>query len=384
MEPALDLTVLAARGVFTFDTFAPTIDATREYVVDGLFTAGSVNILVGDSGLGKTPLCVLLGIAVAAGVPVLGRTVRQGRVLFCDAESPREQFQQMVGRISSNLGLPRPPSEFYYWSPNWDVPGTSGDPVDRLLDHVQYLRPTLVIADPLRVFWPSAESKTEEAMAMINPLRQTGATWIITHHRRKPSREQRLPQLDEDPHGWLQEAAGSHALINNTDARLGVEPSLANPHAELVVGGFVRGTGHIAPIYLAREYDEIGEPLGYRALSGRDLLSERFRSALIQLQSPFRFTDAKRALGGSSDSNTKRFLDQCVQCRLVRREGAAYVRLDEGNGVDGAERRRAHLARAEPLHGGVGASLEGELHRAPPALQETMEQTTGLFTGSVS
>src|SRR5258708_2625012 len=55
----------------------------QPYLVDDLLRARSVNLLVGDSGLGKTPLGIQLGICVAAGVPFLGLRVPQsGPVLY--------------------------------------------------------------------------------------------------------------------------------------------------------------------------------------------------------------------------------------------------------------------------------------------------------------
>jgi hypothetical protein len=325
----------AQQGVFNFQTFGPTLVGPREFLVEGLFPARSVNILVGDSNLGKTPLGVTLGVAVSAGIPFLGRRASEGEVLYCDSESQPEQFAEMVRRISLSLDLPEPPEGFKFWSPYWEPAGLPGDAVERMLEHVAVLQPALVVVDPLRTFWPTAEAGPEEAMQLISRLREQRTTWLITHHRRKPARDIRLPHLDEDPHGWMLEAAGSRALVNNTDARLGLEPTTSRANAELVLGGFVRGTGPIAPIYLGREFDEAGMVLGYRALSDLDLLAESYRSAFSRLPSMFRFIDAKQALGGTSNSNASRFLQQCLDYRLVTREESHYVKAGRDDGIRG-------------------------------------------------
>ena len=74
---------LTRQGIYTFKSFERTgLTRGPEYLVDGLLGTHSVNLLVGDSGLGKTPLGVTLGIAVASGRPFLGRSIQRGRVLI--------------------------------------------------------------------------------------------------------------------------------------------------------------------------------------------------------------------------------------------------------------------------------------------------------------
>ena len=98
----------------------------------------------------------------------------------------------------------------------------------KLLTRVSVVKPALVVVDPLRMFWPLAETKrNEEAVQMIKLLRQasesTGCSWLITHHRRKASQHATIADLATNPQGWFQEAAGAHALINQSDTRLGLE-----------------------------------------------------------------------------------------------------------------------------------------------------------------
>jgi len=47
------------------------------YLVDQLIPTRSIAILVGDSGLGKTPLGISLGLSVATGMPFLERPTKQ-------------------------------------------------------------------------------------------------------------------------------------------------------------------------------------------------------------------------------------------------------------------------------------------------------------------
>jgi RecA-family ATPase len=60
-------------GVYTPSTLAKAVkdQTTQTYLVDGLIRPKSINLLVGDSGLGKTPLGIQLGASVASGLPFL-------------------------------------------------------------------------------------------------------------------------------------------------------------------------------------------------------------------------------------------------------------------------------------------------------------------------
>jgi RecA-family ATPase len=69
------LDALRSRGILNFDDLQQLASVTQEYLVDGLLPEKSISILVGDSGLGKTPLALALAIAVASGTSFLDRKV---------------------------------------------------------------------------------------------------------------------------------------------------------------------------------------------------------------------------------------------------------------------------------------------------------------------
>ena len=265
-------------GIFTAHSLAAMAKSVSRAasLVPGLLRSPSVNFLVGDSGLGKTPLGVQLGLCVASGIPFLGhRIAAPGRVLYCDAESDPQSFSDLIALISGFLGLPEPPANFHVWSPTWDTSQDRAEAhstwADKLLTRVRITEPTLVIVDPLRMFWSKVEGKNEDAVELIRQLRveskNYGCTWLLTHHRRKTNPQGQPSNLVSDPNGWFQEAAGSRALMNQSDTRIGVVPHPGE--ADLLVGGFVRGTGSFVPMDLARVLDDDGVPIGYRALAAR-------------------------------------------------------------------------------------------------------------------
>lgn len=322
---------LSERGICTYEDLKCIASTRQPDLVEGLIRERSVNMIVGDSGLGKTPLAVQLGLCVAAGCPFLGHQVRQGSVLYCDAESGVADLVTMLPAVCDLVGVESPPDDFRVWSPNFDLREPDYRALaDQLCEQVQVFRPDLIVVDPLRAFWPTAEEGSRDAIEMLKRMREISreiaCSWVTNHHRRKRNQFLKKPvSLETDRHIWFEEAAGSLALINGTDTRLGVEES-KKANAALLLAGFVRSRGYIEPHYLERVVDDQGDPLGYRVLTESDYLNPNYRQALAALQTRFRFKDAHRQLGGSSSSATTRFLEQCGSLGLVKKVDGEYLK----------------------------------------------------------
>jgi len=325
------------RGIFTFDTLEASLGDEVHYVIDGLITEKSVNLLAGDSGIGKTPLCLSMALAIAGGVPWLGAKVpKPQRVLYCDAESSRHGFHKVVKTLTKHMGMKKVPENLHVWSPNWD-PNQQGIGYSQtLFKNIELagFSPEVVFIDPLRVFFPEADLKRDEALKALKKMRmlaKEGRSFIIIHHTRKPQVEEknRPPAIEDNPHTWFHEVAGQHAIINHVDTRLGVESTPNREGSEMTVGGFVRMQGPISPLYLAREYDDDGEPQGYVRASSLDLLKPDYRQAFVELPQNeiFTFKVARDTLGKSdaaANNMLKRFLSIGA---VVKVEGKGYRRL---------------------------------------------------------
>jgi hypothetical protein len=329
------LETLRTLGIYTADTLQEAVKfhARRPELIQGLIRSRSVNLLVGDSGLGKTPLAIQIGLSVASGVPLFGLQIADpGPVLYCDAESDLSSFSEMVVSISRFLGLEALPRDFHVWSPNWETRLNMSEAMssasDRVITRAQVVEPKLVIVDPLRMFWPHGEKGSEEAVATVDSMRKasrpTGCTWLLIHHRRKVNQQLAVARLQEDPQGWFQEAAGSHALVNQTDTRIGVVPH--SGEADLLLAGFVRGAGPLVPLDLARVLDADGNPEGYRLLTGLEHLSAEDRGVFVKLNATFRFKDVLAAMGGRSDSNANRFVKRCRSLDVIRKDAPNTLR----------------------------------------------------------
>jgi RecA-family ATPase len=223
-------------GLYTAEDLDRLVKAEgrREFLIDGMFTDPSFNILVGDSGLGKTALALSAGVAVASGKPWLNRAVKNpGPVIYFNGEMTPGDLQTLVVRLSQFAGLAEIPKDLLFYSPNWEQGHTNDAELDRL---VRMVGPRFVVVDPLRVFFPGTDSEPDRFNALFKWARGSGATVLLVHHRRKHNKEYGTAPLVEDAHGWLQETVGLGALINLTDTRLGMDVGGYGSEADVVVG----------------------------------------------------------------------------------------------------------------------------------------------------
>lgn len=316
----------------------------QSYVVKDLIPHGSVNIAAGDSGIGKSPFFYQMCICVAAGIPFLGFPVRQGLALYCDYENGLATIGQVCGAQKRFLGLAAAPENLIVWPPTTDSV-TFIEPV------ISALRPVLCVIDSLRSFDPQAEEKSKQAALCLTNLRRLarryGAAFVLIHHTRKPG-EGGSPALEETPtRTWLLQACGSRALVNQTDVRIGLDTTsgleriVADTNhggmheVALVMKSFERMRGESGTTYLAREYDEHGEPLGYRALTGIELLfnaDQQNTFAILPVE--FSFKVAKQ-LYGRADQATSDFLKKCMRIGMLRQTSHGHYSKNSLQGTDG-------------------------------------------------
>ena len=305
-------------------------------IVAGLIPKRAVSFLIGDSGLGKSPLAYQLGLSVAAGIPLLaGMETERGPVVYLDYENGLEEIRDLCQQLVRFLGQPEAPKTFYVWTP---------DQGELKLESLCKGSPKLVIVDSMRSHDPQFEKGEHagEKMKQLNDLaRKYGAAILVIHHTRKPG-ENGVPRLDakigdgKDARDiplmlWLKETAGHSSIINQSHTRIAVDsPDGRSSKAEaaLVLRWHQRIKGEAGPLYLERVCDSTGEPLGYQRIADVALLgnSEQI-AAFKQLPSQFTFKEAKAAYG-KTDDPTRKFLLKCIQLGLIRQTGRGlYERL---------------------------------------------------------
>lgn len=77
----------------------------RQWLVNGLVPGGTVTLLGGDGGTGKSLLALQLAVAVATGTPWLGMPVQSGGVIFTSAEDDEAELHRRLSEILQAQGL---------------------------------------------------------------------------------------------------------------------------------------------------------------------------------------------------------------------------------------------------------------------------------------
>src|SRR5713101_4688746 len=194
-------------------------------VVAGFIPRRAVTVLIGDSGLGKSPLAYQLGLCVAAGIPLFpGMETDSGLVVMADFENGLIESRNMREQMVRFLGLPDVPKNFKVWSP--DTANASPDKANASRINIQGIikgaprKVALFIIDSLRSYDPYFEGEQgTQKMQNLNELAYTHGTAItLIHHIRKPDREHPAPPLhsDDTMMDYLKEAAGNGALITQS------------------------------------------------------------------------------------------------------------------------------------------------------------------------
>ena len=195
-------------------------ESNAAFLIDGMLRARSVNIIAGDSGIGKSPLMCQLGLSVASGLPFFGMAAEQGRVLYLDLENPLQDHKLMRDSIAQHLNLTPIPEEFL----------TVVDVSEDLEKQIASIKPALVMIDSLRAFKPEVTEKNAHAAEWLKEIRHWARTYdcsfLIAHHLRKENRNAPSRPLKDYPvNTWLEEMEGPRAFTNQTDTRIAVEAS---------------------------------------------------------------------------------------------------------------------------------------------------------------
>ena len=290
-----------------------------EELVGGMLPARSVNILGGDSGLGKSPLLCQMAVCVAAGIPFLGHATKKSPVLIADFEND----YALSGMLHSVAQAVRAPETIFADGSLYILQRPEQQ---ELLQEVLKTRARLVIVDSLRGLDPQAESpKSTHGPQLISDLQDVDCCWLIIHHLRKQPTDQPRPDLDDDNNPvltWLEAMSGARCLVNQTFTRLAVDRSNRKASSELVLRGYFKGRGEFGPFYLKRIYDEGGEPIGYARLTGLDTLTINQRADLQKVRAlgaGLSFGEISGALG--ADYKASRLLQACRAAGLVHTKG---------------------------------------------------------------
>jgi hypothetical protein len=325
-------------------------------LVDELIPENSVDILAGDSGLGKTPLLMQLGLCVANGIPFLGQATRRGVVIYVDYENGASGFDMALDKLNASLGLAETPDIFRHLH----QPSVASD-VETEIKAMRALHPDLpmlALIDSLRGYDHKAETKNENAAAMITKLdacaNKHHCAFLMIHHIRKDSQQDTPPKLSAtNIMDWLLRASGARALINQTMVRFGIDTaSLAG--SELLIKGHYKLKGGIGPLYIGRVYDENGDPIGYQRLTGIKLLPPDQQNIFGQLPDPFTNTQLATA-SGKNPKTVSEWLRNWRAAGVIQKDGqhkqTRYKKLADASNTPRVKSKPPRREPVEPVRG---------------------------------
>jgi len=302
------------------------------YVVEGLLPADELHVVVGDSGLGKTPWAYQLALCVAEGKPFLGHQVTKCPVLYYDMENGYEEILDVSRALCGHLGVKHFPKDLII------VPYDDNlSPIEKA---VEEHKPGLVIIDTLRALRPEAEMDNSSMGILLKELRRIARKYhtaiLLLHHLKKPPLSGRKSLAATPALEWLLQASGPRALINQTNTRIGLDEAdnLGQSDVALVMKSFVKIRGESGEVLLKRVFDREGEPIGYDRAAGVELLgNEEQAKAFNNLPGKFEFKEAKRAYG-KTDNPTRQWLKKCEAAGLLKRTGRGkYEKLEQPSGT---------------------------------------------------
>jgi len=301
-----------------FSQLKKAVKNAPEFVIETMIPFSTVNLVAGDSGIGKSPLFYQLGLCVAAGLPFMGFPTRQGKVLYIDYENGERNQEQLIERLAGFLGISESVVEENF--SGITNPGTPKD-VDRVIAE---FKPSLVIVDSLRGYEPNAERKSGDGEFLKerwDTARGHNTSFLLIHHLNKETEESPLPDLRTTlTMTALNKASGSRGLVNQTETRIAVAGSGDDV---IVMRGFAKMKGEFGPIYIKRVRDEHGDPLGYVQMPPSEVakaqLTPEVRAVLDSLGAEFTFSEMQKALG-KSPSSTVLLLTKLQGFGLVKKD----------------------------------------------------------------
>ena len=167
-----------------------------EFVIDKIAPVGSVSVITGDSGTGKTWLGGEFALSVASGIDFLGLPCVQGDALFVNTEMPESEMERRLLKQREARGLPL------------DTPvgiiTTAGSlaSLQDIHDHIiaecnaRCIHPKLVFVDSLYLATSGADENTASDMTRQMLMLQSIATklnaaLVFAHHHPKGSQGSR-------------------------------------------------------------------------------------------------------------------------------------------------------------------------------------------------
>lgn len=233
-------------------------DDTPSWLVQDMLAQGSLVILAGAPGVGKSVLSYTLALAVASGESFLGAPTHAGKVLYFDEENSLPDVQQYLRWAWRGLGKPLLDNlESHLYIEHFSLASVGTHRYDYMRDAAAQYRPYLIVLDTAS---PACDIRDEndnaEASRAIHQLRRVlgaagpQATMLILKHARIDNMPG-LPRTIRGAKTWLGELDSVlfHVADRGRPRKDGLRPSRIEPDKVRAFG--LRNTLSIIPSWTA-------------------------------------------------------------------------------------------------------------------------------------
>jgi hypothetical protein len=205
---------------------ADTLPTTHEvaWLWEGLVAQGTLALLGGPGGVGKSTLVAALEVAVAAGLPFLDREVAQGDVLHLDYDTDPRLQGPWYARVAAGLGVNGEAlRRIRYLEPENPSRGLGEEGLKALLEMARQ-GPALLVLDSWSALFPFVDPRRSdhvaEVMAYLKEIAKAGPAVVLLDHTPKPV--QGLTALERGIAGSFYKLAGARSayLLTRVPPRL--------------------------------------------------------------------------------------------------------------------------------------------------------------------
>lgn len=202
----------------------------------GILIRRGLAVVGGAPKLGKSGLVMNFVLCRAQARPWLGNATTTGTTLYLNAEVPEPQLQQRCGLMLRDAP-DQPPAGTVYFLTDRNLKLDRPEGLLRLRQHIERVKPDLLVIDPLARFMVGDENGTKDMGAFVAMLdlliQEYDLAVVVIHHSGKPGLEGREGGHRLRGSSALYAAADSVLMLDRADdgfklsfeLRHGPEPS---------------------------------------------------------------------------------------------------------------------------------------------------------------
>jgi len=190
-------------------------EAEITWLWEGFIAQGTLALLAGPGGVGKSTLVAALEVAVAAGLPFLDSEVAAGEVLHVDYDTDKRLQGPWYLRVAAGLGVGQNAlSRVRYLEPESATKGLHTDGLKELLEAAKQ-GPRLIVLDSWSAAFPYLDPRRSdhvaEVMAYLKEIAAAGPSLLVLDHTPKPA--QGLTALERGVLGSVYKVAAARSAF---------------------------------------------------------------------------------------------------------------------------------------------------------------------------